>query len=153
MLAMARISSDDVLYDLGCGDGRFLMTAVTDFGVKKAVGYEIRKDLFATVSEKIRKQGFDNKIKLFNDDLLTADISEATVIMLYLTSTGNERLKPKLTSEAKDGTQIVSHDFSFSEWSPLLREEYLNHTLFLYQLPESLTNRTRVHLSIINKLT
>ncbi len=92
MLEVARASRDDVLCDLGCGDGRILTTAVKDFGVKSAFGYEIREDLFKTASAEVEKQNLMNQVHIFNRDLFQADLKDATLITLYLTTYANERL-------------------------------------------------------------
>lgn len=138
MLEMARIGMDDVVFDLGCGDGRILLAAVKEFDVKKAVGYEMREDLYNTVVEKIRNEHLEDRVTVIHDDLLNADLSEATVIALYLTTSGNRKLKPKLTQEAKAGTRIVSHSFPVEGWSHTQRESFHGHTIYLYTLPDSL---------------
>src|SRR6266702_3330697 len=96
MLEVARATKDDVLVDLGCGDGRILSTAIKDFGVKAAFGYEIREDLFKTASGEVEKLNLGNMARVYNRDLFQADLKEATLITLYLTTYANERLKPKL---------------------------------------------------------
>lgn len=94
MLEVARASRDDVLCDLGCGDGRILTTAVKDFGVKAALGYEIREDLFKTASSEVEKLNLRERVHIYNRDLFQADLKEATLITLYLTTYANERLNP-----------------------------------------------------------
>ncbi len=130
MLEVARASRDDVLCDLGCGDGRILTTAVKDFGVKSAFGYEIREDLFKTASAEVEKQNLMNKVHIFNRDLFQADLKDATLITLYLTTYANERLKPKLRAEARPGSRIVSH------------ARYPNRTIFRHHSPTQYTSTT-----------
>ncbi len=137
MLEVARATKDDVLCDLGCGDGRILTTAVKDFGVKAAFGYEIREDLFKTASAEVQKQNLLEKVRIFNKDLFSADLKEATLITLYLTTYANERLKPKLRAEARPGSRIVSHDFMINGWKPTRKENYNEHTIYVYSVPES----------------
>ncbi|HZY93867.1 MAG TPA: rRNA adenine N-6-methyltransferase family protein [Candidatus Bathyarchaeia archaeon] len=137
MLEVARASKDDVLVDLGCGDGRILATAVKDFGVKSATGYEIREDLFKTASGEVEKLNLTNKINIYNRDLFQADLKDATLITLYLTTYANERLKPKLRAEARPGSRIVSHDFMINGWKPSKKENYNEHTIYVYSIPES----------------
>src|SRR3989304_2912576 len=103
MLEVARASRGDVLCDLGCGDGRILATAVKDFGVKAAVGYEIREDLFKAATAEIEKSNLKERGHIHNRDLFQADQKEATLITLYLTTYANERLKPTLRAEARSG--------------------------------------------------
>jgi tRNA A58 N-methylase Trm61 len=137
MLEIAMVGPLDVVYDLGCGDGRILIAAVKDFEAKEAVGYEIREDLYKAALREVERQNLKNRVKIINGDLFNADISNATVITLYLTTTANERLKDKLKSEAKNGTRIVSHDFSISGWEPVRKENFNDHTIYLYAIPQS----------------
>jgi hypothetical protein len=135
MLEIAEVGSDDVVYDLGCGDGRILFTAVKDFGAKKAVGYEINENRYNNVLKEIERQNLQDRIEIFNENLLKADISEATVITLYLTTSGNNRLKPKLTKETKKGTRIVSRSFKISGWYPSKTENHSYNRIYLYKTP------------------
>ncbi|HLE64986.1 MAG TPA: class I SAM-dependent methyltransferase [Candidatus Bathyarchaeia archaeon] len=137
MLEVSRASRDDVLCDLGCGDGRILATAVKDFGVKSAVGYEIREDLFRAATSEIEKSNLKERVHIYNRDLFQADLKEATLITLYLTTYANERLKPKLRAEARPGTRIVSHDFMINGWKPTRKENYNEHTIYVYTIPDS----------------
>lgn len=139
MLEIAVVGSNDAVFDLGCGDGRILITAVKDFGAKNAVGFEMREDLYKQAMEEIRKQGLENKISIVNNDVFTGNLSEATVITLYLTTSGNEKLKPKLASETLKGTRIVSHDFEITGWHPSKKENFNGHTLYLYTIPDATT--------------
>jgi len=137
MLEIAYVGPKDIVIDLGCGDGRILIAAVKDFGADKAIGYEMRKDLYKQTLNDIERQNLEDKITLINDDLLKADLSQATVITLYLTTSGNERLKPKLENESKNRSRIVSHDFSITGWNPSMKEEFSSHSIYLYIMPES----------------
>ena len=137
MLEMAKTGLNDVVFDLGCGDGRIILSAVRDFGAKKAVGYEIKSELYKQASDEIINQNMREKVIVKNDDLMKADLSEATIITLYLTTSGNEWLKPKIRSEANAGTRIVSHDFMFKGWHPLIREDFQGHLIYLYVVPEA----------------
>lgn len=137
MLEVSKVNSQDVVLDLGCGDGRIPLSAIKNFDARKAIGYEVRKDLFKQALEEIANQNLQNKITLLNLDLMQADISEATVITLYLTTSGNNRLKPKLFNEAKRGTRIVSHDFQIKGWHPCIKENFQGHTIYLYLVPDA----------------
>lgn len=141
MLELARVTPDDVVADLGCGDGRILFSAVQKFGAKSAFGYELRADLYKTVTSKIHKENLGDRIRVFNEDALKADLSDATIITLYLTTSGNSKLKP-LLSQMKDGTRIVSHDFRMDGWAYSKRENFQGHTIYLYNIPESLKQQT-----------
>jgi len=138
MLEVARVGPEDVVYDLGCGDGRILVTAVKEFHAKKAVGYELREDLYKSTLEEIMLQNLKERINLINGDLFKADISEATVITLYLTGLGNDHLKPKLTKEAQPGTRVVSHDFKINGWRPAKVIHLTQYReIYLYTIPDA----------------
>lgn len=136
MLELAGVTPRDVVYDLGCGDGRLLIAAVKKFGARKAVGYEIRRDLYEELVKKVAKEGLLGRILVYNEDLLNADLSEATVLAIFLTTTANETLKPKLKAELKPGTRIVSHEFTFKDWVPQKAVELSWHRIYLYIIPD-----------------
>jgi hypothetical protein len=138
MLQLAHVGSEDILYDLGCGDGRILITAIQEFDVKKAIGYEIQTDLYYNALEKIKRAGLEEKIRIVNEDLMIADLTEASVITLYLTLSGNKTLKCKLLREANNGTRIVSHDFHISGWAYTIKDDTCGHSIYLYTLPEAM---------------
>ena len=132
MLELANVNFQDVLYDLGSGDGRILITAIKEFNAKKAVGIELRDDLAKNTMEEIKKQAFEDKIVVIKDDFHKIPISDADVITLFLTTAANERLKPKLERELKSGTRIVSHDYEIVGWKPNKSENLGQHTIYLY---------------------
>lgn len=137
MLSLAKTHSDDAVYDLGCGDGRVLFTAIHEFGAKTAVGYEINQHLIETIQQKIENEKLESRIIVHQQNLMHANISEATVIFLYLTAFGNDRLRTKLSAEAKPGTRVVSHYFTFTGWQYIKQEYYRGYTLNLYTIPEA----------------
>jgi 16S rRNA A1518/A1519 N6-dimethyltransferase RsmA/KsgA/DIM1 with predicted DNA glycosylase/AP lyase activity len=137
MLEVAKVGADDLVYDLGCGDARILTAAVKDFKARGAVGYEIREDVYATALSAIEKLNLQDRIKLVYGDLFNADISNATVIALYLTTSANEKLRGKLEKEARSGTRVVSHDFKMLEWEASFREDFGTHTIYLYKIPDA----------------
>jgi SAM-dependent methyltransferase len=137
MLEIAEVGPDDLVYDLGCGDGRILIAAVKDFKAKKAVGYEIREDIYEIALAEIAKQNLQDKIKLIKGDFFKADISRATVITLYLTTGANEALRPKLEKEARLGARIVSHNYEIPGWQPSHVKKFMGHTIYLYKIPEA----------------
>lgn len=137
MLALAKAQRDDSVYDLGCGDGRVLFTAIHEFGVKIAVGYELNQHLIDDIQRRIIKEKLNSRIRVYQKDLVEADIADATIIILYLTEFGNDRLRLKLSTEAKAGTRIVSHYFTFTGWQYLKQEYYRGYTLNLYTIPEA----------------
>ena len=119
MLKLAKANDNDVVYDLGCGDGRILIAAVKDFGAKKAVGYDLKMKMCETIMRKIEEKGLKNRVKVINGNFFLADISPASLVTLYLTTSGNLKLKPKLKDELRAGARIVSHDFPIQGWSTL----------------------------------
>lgn len=137
MLEIADVGPKDVVYDLGCGDGRILIMAAELFNARKAVGYEIRKDLYKDALQEIESQNLRKKITVINEDLFDADLSEATVITLYLTYGANKKLRPKLEREARPGTKIVSHNFEIPGWQPTRKESHQGDTIYLYIIPDS----------------
>jgi len=132
MLEMAQAQESDVLYDLGSGDGRILITAVQQFGVKEVVGVEDREDLVKTARDEIRKAGLEGQAKVVHGDLFQAPIDAASVVTLFLTTSANERLRPKLERELKDGVRVVSHDYEITGWKPIKVENLGQHTIYLY---------------------
>jgi SAM-dependent methyltransferase len=115
MLAIANVTADDVVYDLGSGDGRIPITAAKKYGAR-AVGIDIDPKMIKEATENAQKEKVTDKVSFRNEDLFEADFGEATVITLYLLQTLNEKLRPKL-QKLKPGTRIVSHAFSMgSEW-------------------------------------
>jgi SAM-dependent methyltransferase len=117
MLRFARVGPDDVVYDLGSGDGRIPIAAARDFGAR-GVGVELDPDLVAQSARNARRAGVTGRTRFLLEDIFTADISEATVVILYLSPDVNLRLRPKLLAELRPGARIVSHDFPIGDWKP-----------------------------------
>jgi SAM-dependent methyltransferase len=117
MLRLARVTADDLVYDLGSGDGRIVILAAQKYGAR-AVGVEIDHGL-VEISRQIARDGeVDQKVSFVEGDLFSTDISAATVVTLYLSQSVNNRLEPKLKSELRPGTRIVSHQFAIGAWTP-----------------------------------
>jgi len=135
MLQLAEVKPGEVVYDLGCGDGRVLIIAAREFGAR-AVGIEIRKDLYEQCIKKIKELGLEDRVKVIHGNFFEVDISEADVVFLYLLTSVNERLRPKLEKELKPGARVVSHDFEVLGWKPVkvedLYEEWRSHRIYLY---------------------
>ena len=117
MLEMAGVTAGDVVYDLGSGDGRIPITAARDFGAR-AVGIDIDPARVREASENARAAGVADRVQFLNQDLFTTDISEATVVTLYLLPSLNERLRPKLNAELRPGTRVLSHEFPIGDFEP-----------------------------------
>lgn len=136
MLQLANAGPDDVVYDLGCGDGRILSIAVSKFNVKRAVGVEIRDDLVKTARSRIKELGIEGRAVVIHGDFFDVDVSEATVVTLFLLTSVNNMLKPKLEGELRKGARVVSHEFEITGWTPakvdVCSDGYLRHKIYLY---------------------
>jgi len=139
MLDLAKVTSDDVVYDLGSGDGRFVITAAQKYGAH-AVGVEINPDLYRLSSSRIKELGLDDRAHIICEDMFDVSVHRATVVTLYLLSSFNAKLRPKLERELRSGTRIVSHDFQVPGWDPEQTVEVtsrygISHKLYLYVRP------------------
>jgi len=117
MLRLASVTSSDVVYDLGSGDGRIVITAAQEFGAR-GVGLEIEPDLVAEAERNARWAKVADRVRFVQQDIFEADLSEATVVTMYLGIDVNLRLRPKLLAQLKPGSRIVSHDFPIGDWKP-----------------------------------
>lgn len=115
MLELAEVRPGDVVYDLGSGDGRIVITAARRYRVK-AVGFEIDPELVKESRENIKKASLGHLAEIRHQDILTADLSGATVVTMYLLPSVNMRLRPKVLSELKPGSRVVSHAFDMGDW-------------------------------------
>jgi ribosomal protein L11 methylase PrmA len=136
MLKLAEVKPGDTVIDLGSGDGRIVISAVRDHGATRAVGVDINPERIAEANENARRAGVQDKVEFRQGDLFDADIGDASVVTLYLLPSVNERLKPKLLSELKPGTRIVSHAFDMGDWKPTKQVEDDGRTLYLWVVPE-----------------
>ena len=135
MLKLAEVSASDVVYDLGCGDGIIVATAAEKFGAT-AVGIDIDPQRVKEANERIQKANVTNKVKILNQDLFTTDISNATIVTLYLLPSLNQKLIPKLNKELKPGTRIVSQSFNMGDQNPPLKTVDVNgRQVFLWRTP------------------
>jgi SAM-dependent methyltransferase len=117
MLQLARVNQDDLVYDLGCGDGRFVITAAKVFGAR-GVGVDIDPIRIRESEENARKEGVTERVNFFVQDLFQTDIREATVVTLYLFPDLNLKLRPKLFRELRPGTRVLSYQYDMGEWKP-----------------------------------
>jgi 2-polyprenyl-3-methyl-5-hydroxy-6-metoxy-1,4-benzoquinol methylase len=135
MLKLANVSGKDVVYDLGCGDGIIVTTAAQKYGAH-AVGIDIDPQRVKESTERIQKAGVTDKVKILNQDLFTTDISEASVVTLYLLPSLNQKLIPKLNSELKPGTRIVSQSFDMGEEYPAEKTVDVNgRSVYMWTIP------------------
>ena len=140
MLTLAEIKPGEIVYDLGCGDGRVVIMAAEKFGAR-AVGVEMREDLVKQAIGKISELGLNGKVKIVHSDMFKIDLAQADVITLYLTTSANDKVKPKLESELRLGARIISHDYEILNWRPQKidnfcenpRLGYPSHTIYVYR--------------------
>jgi 16S rRNA G966 N2-methylase RsmD len=140
MLNLAKVSKDDVLYDLGSGDGRIVVTAAERFGTR-GTGIDIDPQRIEEANANAKQAGVTNKVKFLQQDLFNTDLSKATVVTLYLLPQVNNKLRPKLLSQLKPGTRIVSHEFDMGEWKPertiKVRGPEREHTIYYWTVPQN----------------
>ena len=125
MLEVAKVQPDDVVYDLGSGDGRIVILAAQKFGAH-AVGVEINSDLYEESSERIRKLGLQGRAQILHENMFEVNVRHATVVTLYLLTAVNERLRPMLASQLRSGARIVSHDFQVPGWQPAQTVDFIS---------------------------
>ncbi|MCS7314337.1 MAG: class I SAM-dependent methyltransferase [Bryobacterales bacterium] len=134
MLELAGVTSRDVVYDLGCGDGRIVIAAAKEFGAR-GVGIDIDPERIAESRENARKAGVEDRVSFRNEDLFESDIREATVVTLYLGAWMNEKVRPKLLRELRPGTRVVSHGYDMGDWTPEKEVELDGHKIYLWRIP------------------
>jgi SAM-dependent methyltransferase len=138
MLSLAQVSQEDVVYDLGCGDGRLVVTAAKKYGAR-GVGIDIDPQRVAESKANAAKENVTGRVRFMEADLFETDISEATAVTLYLLPELNVRLRPKLFRELRPGTPIVSHDFDMGEWKPdqtvAVEAPDRVHTVYFWVIP------------------
>jgi ribosomal protein L11 methylase PrmA len=117
MLQLAEVTSKDTVYDLGCGDGRVVITAAKTYGAR-GVGIDIDKDRIDESRRNARDAGVSSLVRFEHGDILAADVAPATVVTLYLVSSANLKLRPLLTKQLAPGARIVSHKFGMGDWKP-----------------------------------
>jgi SAM-dependent methyltransferase len=134
MLTAARVTSADIVYDLGSGDGRIVIAAAKKYGAR-GVGIEINPLLVAESNASARAAGVSNLVHFTQGDLFTADFSAATVVALYLSPSLNERVKPRLLRELRPGTRVVSHVYDMLGWMADQRADVDGRWVFLWTVP------------------
>lgn len=134
MLKLAKVKRGDVLYDLGSGDGRIVITAAKRYGVR-GTGVDIDPDRIREANANARKAGVAKLVRFVNQDLFQLDLREATVVTLYLLPRINLQLKPKLLEELRPGTRIVSHGFDMGDWKPERAVMVGTSTIYLWTVP------------------
>jgi precorrin-6B methylase 2 len=139
MLKLANVKATDIVYDLGSGDGRIVISAVKDFGAQKGVGVEFNPELIEKSRENAQNADVSDRVQFIQRDLFETDFREATVVTLYLFPEVNLKLRPKLLTELKPGTRIVSQAFNLGDWRPdqtlVASRGDSKATLFLWIVP------------------
>lgn len=141
MLEMAQTGPDDIVYDLGCGDGRIVITAIRDFGAKRGVGIDIDPDLIEQSKGNARVAGVADRVEFMVQDLFETDVSEATVVGIYLLSTINLRLRPNLFRDLAPGTRLVSHAFDMGTWEPDAEAEEASSMIYFWVIPANVSGQ------------
>ena len=133
------LRSGDVLYDLGCGDGRVVVEAARRYPIRKAVCVEIREDLVKRAIERAREAGVEDRVEVVRGDFFEVPIKDATVVYMYLLTSVNEQLKPKLERELRPGARVVTLDFQVPGWRPIktLGGGGWQRTIYIYVIGES----------------
>ena len=135
MLKLAEVKKGDVLYDLGSGDGRLVITAAKKYGVR-GTGIDIDPRRIEEATANAKKEGVENLVQFRNQDLFEADFRDATVITLYLLPGINLKLRPKLWKELKPGTRIVSHSFDMGDWQAEKQVDVDGRILYFWTIPK-----------------
>ncbi|MBP7777174.1 MAG: methyltransferase domain-containing protein [Acidobacteria bacterium] len=135
MLQVAKVTKDDVVYDLGTGDGRIPVTAAKKYGAR-GVGIDIDPQRVKEATENVQKSGVGDRVRIIQGDLFEANISEATVVTLYLLPSLNQKLMPKLMKELKPGTRIVSHAFNMGDWKPEQELDVNGRKVYFWTIPK-----------------
>ena len=146
LLKMAEVNRNDIIYDLGCGDGRFVITAAKKYGAR-GVGIDIDPERIKDSNRNARIAGVQDKVKFIEGDLFESDFREATVVALYLLPDLNMQLRPKLLQELKPGTRIVSHEFDLYDWQPDKMGHLGRNKYYFWVVPADASGKWRWSLS------
>lgn len=139
MLKMAEVTEDDVLYDLGSGDGRILITAAAEYGAS-GIGVDLNPERIREANENAENANVTDKVKFIEGDLFEMDFSEATVLTLYLLPSVNMKLRPKILN-LKPGTRVVSHNYNMGDWEPektkmIRTPDGFDHYIYFWRVPD-----------------
>jgi protein-L-isoaspartate O-methyltransferase len=139
MLELAEVEPGETVYDLGSGDGRILITAASKYKAK-AVGVELDENLVKAAEDNIKREGLAENAKVIHGNMLEVDVSPANVVIIYLLTLSNDKLRPVLEKQLKPGTRVVSHNFKVPGWSPAREETVISrgrsHHIYVYEIPK-----------------
>lgn len=140
MLELSELKPGETLYDLGCGDGRILIMAAEKFQAR-AVGVELNPNLYREALGKVKARGLEDRVRIIQGDLLDQNLRPADVVTLYLLSSANEKIRPRMEKSLRNGSRVVSHDFKIPGWKPekmrnIVDRNGISHTLYLYKMPQ-----------------
>lgn len=142
MLELAKVGKNDILYDLGSGDGRIPIEAAKRFGTR-GVGIDIDPERIREANANAKKEGVSDKVQFLQQDLFKSDFSKATVVTLYLLPELNVKLRPQLFQQLKPGTRIVSHAFDMGDWKPEKVENVNGRTVYFWTVPNQVPANLR----------
>jgi Methyltransferase domain len=142
MLELGEVGPDDVIYDLGSGDGRIVITAAEQYGAR-GVGIDIDPQRIQEANANAQAANVTDRVEFRQQDLLQSDFSEATVVTLYLLPEVNLRLRPQLLEQLQPGTRIVSHSFDMGDWEPEQVVEVDGRTIYVWTVPEEIPENLR----------
>ena len=135
MLKVAKAGKDDVVYDIGSGDGRIPIMAVQKYNATRAIGIDINPERIREAEANLKAAGVGDRVRFLNEDLFEANIGDATVVTLYLLPSLNLKLIPKLLADLKPGTRIVSHAFDMGSWKPQQTPNAGGSTVYFWTIP------------------
>lgn len=137
MLEAGHVKAGDVVYDLGSGDGRVVITAAQKFGAR-GVGVEIQPDLCRKAVERIKSLGLEDRVSMVEGSALHMDLSAATVVTMFFLTSSNEKIKPNLEKYLKPGARVVSNEFPINGWKPVevvrVKSGSMNHSIYVYEI-------------------
>lgn len=144
MLKLAKVGPGDVVYDLGSGDGRIVIVAAKEFGAR-GVGVDIDPELVQMATANAHKEGVEDKVRFLEGDMYQADVRSATVVTLFLHPEPNLKLRPKLLSQLKPGSRVVSYIWDMGDWKPeaTIPSGVGDRKLFLWRIPERAPNSAK----------
>ncbi len=133
MLALAKPTKNDLVYDLGCGDGRIVVTAAKKFGAR-GIGVDIDPQRILEANANVKAENVGDRVRIIQGDLFEIDFKDATIVTLYLLPALNLKLRPKLWRELKPGTRVVSHDFDMGDWVPEQKVSVASRTVYFWRI-------------------